>query len=82
MRESAGRRSAVQHGSETNLGVDLLHTLEVGLSGALGAENKVLSKCQTVVQPLMNAIEERRTISSSDSRFVSGTKNQMKAAPR
>jgi hypothetical protein len=65
--------------SETDLAVDLLLALEVGLRGALATEDNVLydvsMKCHT--SDGMGVL----TISSKVRRLVSGTMNQMKAAP-
>ena len=79
-----------QHGSEADLVVDLLHTLEVCLCGALGSEDDVLSGSVLALlsflflqKHILRLAVERGalTISSRVKRFVSGTKNQMKAAP-
>jgi len=66
---------------KANLAVDLFHALKVGLGGSLGSEDDVL---QTGM--FSSGIQLRDavglTISSRVRRLVSGTKNQIKRAPR
>jgi hypothetical protein len=66
--------------SETDLAVDLLLALEVGLGSTLATEDNVLYAVS--MQILMSNRDGIRTISSRVRRLVSGTMNQMKAAPR
>jgi len=89
-RGTVATNTVAEHGSETNLVVDLLHTLEIGLGGALGSKNDVLKMLVKCMHHLPSNHGPARghdevaqlTISSSVSLFVSGTRNQTKAAPR
>lgn len=74
-------RIPTQDGVEANLLVDLLHPLEVGLGGTLGAEDDVLYDVSCPLICICVWAQEYLTISSRERRFVSGTKNQMKPAP-
>jgi len=77
-----GWSTLAKHGSKTNLPVDLLHALEIGLRCALGAEDDVLHIESAKIARILEQLRLRLTISSRVRRLVSGTKNQMNAAPK
>lgn len=62
---------------KANLAVDLGHALVIGKGSSFRSEDDVLR----TVSSRASKVGRIHTISSSDSRLVSGTTNQMKAAP-